>query len=189
MTTYNKSGVNYLWLAWSILQLPIMLFVDGLDFYPDALYKPAGSPLHFFHGVKQDYIAELNDPIVQWTPETASGHDSWMGLFVYFELAFALPVMLFTIYRLGIKRTGTSGAHELLLMIYGFEAAFTTSVAMHDVLYWDNTVYTAAQKNKLLFQMYIPWLIVPSFICLNMASRILARIKVADAALAAKKGQ
>lgn len=181
--------------------------IDGLDFLPKSLWESAGSPLHLFHGLKQDYIAELNDPIVQWTPETASGHDSWMGLFVYFELALALPVMLFTVYRLGIKRQGTSGAHELALMVYGFEAAFTTAIAMHDVFYWDNTVYTAAQKNKLLSQMYLPWLIVRKFhsvpfgclemvaeriaslMFVTMARRILARIRVADAALAAKKGQ
>lgn len=130
-----------------------------------------------------------------------------MGVFVYFELALALPVMLFTVYRLGIKRQGTSGAHELALMVYGFEAAFTTVIAMHDVFYWDNTVYTAAQKNKLLTQMYLPWLIVREFspipsgclemiadriasiIFVTMARRILARIQVADAALAAKKRQ
>ncbi|KAK0627907.1 transmembrane protein 6/97 [Immersiella caudata] len=189
MATYNKSGLNTVFLIWSILQLPIILLIDGLDFYPKSLYQPTGSPLHFFHGLKQQYIAETNDPIVQWTPETASGHDSWMGLFVYFEMVLALPVMLFTVYRLGIQRKGTSGAHELALLVYGFEAAFTTAVAMHDVFYWDNDVYTAEQKNKILFQMYAPWVVIPSLIFLTMVSRILARIRVADAALAAKKGQ
>ena len=110
--------------------------------------------------MKQDYIAELNDPIAQWSPATAAGHDSWMGFFVYFEMAVALPIVLFTVYRLGFKRQGTSGAHELALMVYAFEAAFTTAVCMHDVFYWDNSVYTAAMKNKLLYQMYLPWLVV-----------------------------
>ncbi|KAK4445475.1 hypothetical protein QBC34DRAFT_333135 [Podospora aff. communis PSN243] len=189
MATYNKSSLNTVLLIWSTLQLPIILLIDLLDFYPPSLYLPPSSPLHIFHAVKQAYIAELNDPIVQWTPETASGHDSWMGLFVYFEMALALPVMLFTVYRLGVQRKGTSGAHELALLVYGFEAAFTTGVSMHDVGYWDGGVYTEEMKRKLLWQVYAPWVVMPSLIFVVMVSRIMGRIRVADEAMEGKKGQ
>ena len=73
------------------LTRPHRKVVDNLELYPEWLWKPAGSPLHFAYGVKQDYIAEFNDPIPQWSAATASGHDSWMGLFCHLEVIFALP--------------------------------------------------------------------------------------------------
>lgn len=134
--------------------------IDGLDLmWPAWTYEPAGSPLHVFYRAKADYIAEHRDPIPQWSPATASGHDSWMGLFLYMEWAVALPVLLFTVYRLGIQRKGTSGAHELALLVLSVEVALTTLVCIHDVLYWDAS-YTTEARRKLVVNMYSPWLIV-----------------------------
>jgi hypothetical protein len=124
------------------------------------LWKPSGSPLHFAYGAKQDYIAEFNDPIPQWSAATASGHDSWMGLFCHLEVIFALPIILFTIFRLGIQRRGTSGAHELVMLVYAFEAAFTTLTCMNDVLFWDSAIYPLALKQKLLTNMYAPFFVI-----------------------------
>jgi len=185
MTTYTISWMNEVWLVWSVLQLPLILrellfhwswtvsapissaptdsnlpVVDNLELYPERLWKPSGSPLHFAYGAKQDYIAEFNDPIPQWSAATASGHDSWMGLFCHLEVIFALPIILFTIFRLGIQRRGTSGAHELVMLVYAFEASFTTLTCMNDVLYWDSTVYPAALKQKLLTNMYAPFFVI-----------------------------
>lgn len=180
--------MNEVWLVWSVLQLPLILrelpfrircsvanlcgllvpdqadshlpVIDNLELYPERLWKPAGSPLHFAYGAKKDYIAEFNDPIPQWSAATASGHDSWMGLFCHLEVIFVLPIVLFTIFRLGIQRRGTSGAHELLMLVYAFEAAFTTLTCMNDVLYWESAVYPAALKQKLLTNMYAPFLVI-----------------------------
>ena len=116
--------------------------------------------MHFAYGAKQDYIAEFNDPIPQWSAATASGHDSWMGLFCHLEVIFALPIILFTIFRLGIQRKGTSGAHELAMMVYSFEAAFTTLTCMNDVLYWDNRIFPFPLKQKLLTNVYAPFFVI-----------------------------
>ncbi|KAK1752014.1 hypothetical protein QBC47DRAFT_389454 [Echria macrotheca] len=187
MTQYNRSFKNHIWLVWALLQLPIILFIDGLDFLPPSLYLPATSPLHVFHALKADYIAQHNDPIAQWSPATAAGHDSWMGLFVYAELVLSLPILLFTVYRLCVQRRGTSGAHELALLVYAFETAFTTLTCIHDTLYWDPQVYSVEARKTLVVNMYSPWLIVPSIMFIDMASRILGRIRVADAAVETKK--
>ncbi|KAK3352514.1 transmembrane protein 6/97 [Lasiosphaeria hispida] len=160
-----------------------------VEFYPKSLYELPGAPLHFAQLARLDYLAKYNDPIVQWSAETASGHDSWMGLFIVLEYSLALPVMLFTFYRFAIKRRGTSGAHELLLAAYGFETALATLVCIHDIFYWDETLYTLETKNTLIYSYYVPWLVVPSLITIDMVSRILGRIRVADAALVGKKTQ
>jgi hypothetical protein len=123
------------------------------------MYEPAGAPLHFFHTVKTGFIETYNDPIVQWTPESASGHDSWMGLFLWLELLYLLPMALYGVYRLGVQRRGTSGADELLFLVYFAELAFTTLVCLFDSFYWDNSVYTSELKWSIR-QLYAPWIIV-----------------------------
>ena len=132
--------------------------IDGLPFYPARLYEPPGSPLHFFHTLRQDYIATYNDPIVQWTAD--AGRDSWIPLFTRLEMLFQLPVALFAAYRLGGRRAGTRGSDELLFLVYALETALTTLTCLHNVLWWDDAVYSAEVKNAIIFQVYGPWFIV-----------------------------
>ena len=135
--------------------------MDLLEFlWPAWVYEPAGAPLHAVFAVKQEYIQKYNDPVVQWTPETASGHDSWMGLFLYLEFAFLLPTALYGIYRLGVQRRGTSGRDELLFLVYGLELSFTTLVCIYDSLYWDSAACSAELKRELQVQLYGPWLVI-----------------------------
>lgn len=180
--------------------------MDLLEFiWPAWAYEPAGAPLHAAYELKQWYIQKYNDPIVQWSPETATGHDSWMGLFLYLEFAFLLPTVLYGVYRLAVQRRGTSGGDELLFLVYGLEVAFTTLVCLYDTVYWDNAAYSAELKRELQVQLYGPWLVIrkcssdlksvtslpgPAALgALDMATRILGRIKAADAVSETRKLQ
>ncbi|KAK4040625.1 transmembrane protein 6/97 [Parachaetomium inaequale] len=190
MATYNNTWKNKVWMGWFFLQLPIILFMDLLDYmWPAWLYEPTGAPLHAAYEMKEWYIQTYNDPIVQWSAETASGHDSWMGLFMHLEFFFLLPTVLYGIYRLAVQRRGTSGGDELLFLVYALEVAFTTFVCIYDTGFLDEAVYPAAVKRELQFQLYAPWFVLPTLMAIDMATRILGRIKVADAALRARKSQ
>ena len=183
--------------------------MDLLEFiWPAWAYEPAGAPLHAAYSVKQWYIQKYNDPIVQWSPESAAGHDSWMGLFLYLEAFFLLPTVLYGVYRLVVQRRGTSACDELLFLVYAFEVAFTTLICIYDTLYWDSAVYSAELKREMQLQLYGPWFLIrkcpvrhpqaktlttsceqASIGAIDMASRILARVKAADAVLGAKKSK
>ncbi|KAL2262403.1 hypothetical protein VTK26DRAFT_1452 [Humicola hyalothermophila] len=190
MATYNRTWKNKAWLGWFLFQLPLILFIDLLEYlWPQWLYEPAGAPLHAIYTAKEWYIKTYNDPIIQWSVETASGHDSWMGLFMHVEAVFVLPVVLYAIYRLGVQRRGTSGADELLFMLYALEIAFTTLVCINDVLFWDSAVYPAELKRTFLVQFYGPFFIIPSLGAIDMATRILGRFRAADALVEGKKSQ
>lgn len=128
--------------------------------YPTWVYEPAGAPLHAVHALKQWYIQMYNDPIVQWSPETASGHDNWMGFLLHAEFFFLLPTVLYALYRLAVQRRGTSGADELLFFVYALEVAFTTLMCIHDTYYLDDAVYSTDQKRALRFQFYGPWFVI-----------------------------
>jgi hypothetical protein len=128
--------------------------------WPAWIYQPAGSPLHFFWGVKEWYMQKYNDPILQWTPETSGGRDNWIRLFLYLELVFLLPTTFYGVYRLGVQRKGTSGADELLFFAYALEMAFTTLVCIHNTFYLDDALYPTAIKREMQFQLYGPFLVI-----------------------------
>jgi len=85
---------------------------------------------------------------------------NWVPLFIWFELVFSLPLAIYSLYAFGVKRAGTTGPYELLMLVYAFETAFTTAVCIHDVQYWDPKVYSPAQKNMFMYQLFGPWLVV-----------------------------
>ncbi|KAK3391161.1 transmembrane protein 6/97 [Podospora didyma] len=190
MTTYNTSALNYTWLVWLLIQVPIILLIDGLHFlFPSWVYELAGSPLHFAHRTKQDYITSTNDAIAQWSPEGINGENAWIGFFLYAEIFTTLPVVLYAIWHLGVRRRGTSGATELVLLVYGYHVALSTAMCIYSVLFWDPAVYSREAKRTLILQYYAPWLAVPTLIFFDMASRLFKRFRAADAALATKKVQ
>ncbi|KAK1775765.1 transmembrane protein 6/97 [Copromyces sp. CBS 386.78] len=191
MAVYNESRLNYVWTAWFALSIPIILFIDALPSYPSSLYLPPSSPLHPFHLIRQDYIATYNDPIVQWSPSTSvpGSHDSWIGLFLYLEFGFSLPVVAYGFFKLAVKGKGTTGADELLFLVYALETALTTLVCIHDVGYWDPEVHSVEVRRRMVLQFFGPWFLVPSVMAVDMARRILGRIKVADEAMERRKVQ
>jgi len=101
-------------------------------------------------------------------------------LFLWAELLFSLPAILYALYRLA-GRAGTTGALELLLLVYAFETAFTAAVCINDVGYWDPAAYPPRLKNVFRYQLYGPWFAVPALMFADMYSRLLRRLSAADA--------
>ena len=123
--------------------------------YPDWVVKSPSSPLHFLHNVREQYIADYNDPFLIWTPEKGP---SFVPLFMNFEFVYALPVVLFTVYRLARGR-GITGPHQLLVLLYGFGTAATCGVAINDVSSWDPKVYSPEQKDVFRYRLFLPHLV------------------------------
>ncbi|CAP67446.1 uncharacterized protein PODANS_1_24490 [Podospora anserina S mat+] len=191
MAVENTTWRNNVWLVWFYIVFPITVLIDLQEvIYPSSLLVPADAPLHFAYKAKQDYIAKFNDPIVQWSPETASGHDSWMGLFIHLEFFFLLPVMIYAMYKMGIRQKGTSGPDELLFFVYALYNALTTAVCIHDTFYWDKTIWAdESQLWTLRSAYYAPFVFIPLLGAFDMGSRILSRFKAADAAAESKKAE
>ncbi|KAL8287919.1 hypothetical protein RB597_000149 [Gaeumannomyces tritici] len=171
-----KPWVDKVWLAWFVLQLLVIFLVDALQFYPPSLYEAEGSPLHALKRLHDHYVATYNDPIVQWE---LPGRP-WTRLFSLVEMAFQLPTAAYGVYLLG-GGGGTSHGDEMLFFVYALEVAFTTLVCVHDVAYWDDAVYSLQQKQVIWFQLYGPWLLIPSIMAVDMFFRLRTHL-VASAA-------
>lgn len=138
-----------------------------------------GAPLHFLHTFRQWYVATYRDPLIEWTPASGAAlgaGGSWTALFLWMELLFSLPVVVYAARRLTAARaptmtTTTTGPLELLLLVYALETALTTAVCIHDVGYWSPSAYSAADKNVFRFQLYGPWLVMRES---PLASRMLS---------------
>ncbi|KLU91059.1 hypothetical protein MAPG_09582 [Magnaporthiopsis poae ATCC 64411] len=170
-----KPWVDKAWLAWFILQLLVIVFVDALQFYPKSLYATEGSPLHALKRLHDYYVATYNDPIVQWE---LPGRP-WTRLFGLIEVGFQLPTAAYGVYLLSSSsssRRSVGYADEMLFFLYALETAFTTLVCVHDVAYWDDAVYSPQQKRVFWLQLYGPWLLIPSIMAVDMFFRLQARL-------------
>lgn len=92
---------------------------------------------------------------------------NFMPFFFAIELAFQLPVVLYSVHRLGWagSGSGTTGPFELVLLIYAFETAFSTMLCMNHVFYLDPADFTPAQRSAFLWQLMGPWVSVRKFCC------------------------
>ena len=131
--------------------------VDLVPFlYPAHLWQPEGSPLSFLNTLRTWYIQTYNDPFL------GAAHDeqpSWFRLFTYLELYYQLPAVAWAVFKLS-GRSGTTGATELWILVFGIECALTTLTCIYDVFDWDPTVYSQAQKNTFIYSLYGPWLVI-----------------------------
>jgi hypothetical protein len=83
-----------------------------------------------------------------------------LGLFMFLELAFLLPTVLYGVYRLAVQRRGTSGGDELLFFVYALEVAFTTLVCIYNTFYLDDALFPVEVRREMQVQLYGPFLVI-----------------------------
>lgn len=127
-----------------------------MPFYPSWLYKDPGAPLHVLQHLRDFYIAEYNDPIVQ---DDKQPH--YMGILFAIEVGMQLPVTLYALYRLGFgsgtKGGRTTGPFELMLLVYALETALSSVLCLHFVYLLDPVEYP--KKDITILQGYVPWVV------------------------------
>lgn len=131
--------------------------VDLPPLYPRHLWEPEGAPARVLWHIRQYYIHTFNDPFFT-TP-----HDelpSWYILFTYLEVAVQIP-MNWWIWRVfEVLDHGTTPGFELACVAYGVQVALTTLTCLFDVAYWDDAVYSVADKSTFVFGFYGPFVVI-----------------------------
>lgn len=81
-----------------------------------------------------------------------------MSFLFLIEIGFQLPVALYSVYRLSRGgNAGTTGGHELLLLVYALETAFSTMLCMNHAAYLDPVDFTPEQRDVFWYQLMGPW--------------------------------
>ncbi|KAI0185762.1 transmembrane protein 6/97 [Xylaria flabelliformis] len=182
MTSSIRSILDRVYLVYFVIHIPVLFFVDLVPLYPQSLWVPASSPLHFLFSLREFYIANYNDQFFLPPPAEIP---SFFPLFAFLELVFHLPVSLWAVGALR-RGGGLSGSAELLLLVYGVETALTTFTCIYDILLWDPAIVTAAQKTTLAGGLYGGYLALAVLLTIDMYARVQKRLNAADAA---KKAQ
>ncbi|EFQ36586.1 hypothetical protein CGRA01v4_08467 [Colletotrichum graminicola] len=178
MSALPRTWRDNAYLVISSIQLSAILLVDLVPFYPSSLYADPSSPLHFLQLLRDFYIQTYNDPYFV-TPH--DGLPSWFKLFTYIEIFYQLPMAIWMVYGFS-RRTGTTPGFELAVLVFAVECALTTLTCIYDTLHWDPAVYSQAQKNVFIFNLYGPWVVIPALMGVDMCLRIMRRVQVTDKA-------
>lgn len=143
--------------------------VDLVPLYPASLYATPSSPLHFLQLLRNFYIKTYNDPFFVMSHDN---QPSWYKLFTYLEVFYQLPMTLWMVYRFS-RGTGTTVGFELAVLVFCVECALTTLTCIFDVSYWDPNLYSEAQKNVFIFNLYGPWVVIRKSLSLQFTCSIL----------------
>ncbi|KAL7627231.1 hypothetical protein AAE478_001420 [Parahypoxylon ruwenzoriense] len=181
----TRDWLDTVYLAYFLIHIPILLCVDLVPLYPASLWVPPSSPLHLLYDLRVYYIETYND---QFFAPPPAAIPSFFSLFAFLELIFHLPVSLWAVRALlgnrggsSCKQNGLNGSTELLLLVYGIETALTTATCMYEALLWDPVVVTWQQKLVLLGGLYGGYLAVAILLTVDMYTRLLRRLDMADA--------
>ncbi|QBM87754.1 Protein of unknown function DUF2781 [Metschnikowia aff. pulcherrima] len=150
----NKRDKFYFW--YFVFHIPITVLIDSCLVVPRAYRHPVQAYLVDFHiNLNKDFL--LQDPPL------------WLQVFGAFELFFQLPVFFLAAYKL---YQGRRNIH-VILALYGFNASFTTAVCLAYVVKSAHLHGLTSAEKWNLFALYVPYLIIPAFMMVDSALRLL----------------
>ncbi|OAA58346.1 hypothetical protein ISF_06885 [Cordyceps fumosorosea ARSEF 2679] len=169
----NKPLRDWLYLVIIALQLIGMIAMDLVEFYPRPLWEPAGSPLHFLVGLRRRYVAASGDPFV------ASAHPPpWFVAFLYIEGLAQCPLAAYLVSQLSAsRRKCMGGPGEVAGLAFGCLTFMGSATCCYELLHMGPAVLAADKKTRLLYGTYLPYVIIPGVMAVDMALRLLRRVQ------------
>ncbi|SPN98403.1 uncharacterized protein DNG_01448 [Cephalotrichum gorgonifer] len=173
MASSTRKRLDHLYIAFFSVSLASMLLIDLVHLLPSSLWVPPSSPLHALHSLRAFYTSTYQDLyfLTPWPDQPR-----FFRLFTLLELVFQLPAAAWILRGLlGAKKRGsTTPGVELLCIVYGVECALTTATCIYDCWGWEG--YAWEVKRVLIFQLYMPWALIPLGMTVDMYMRVLARV-------------
>ncbi|KAK7752002.1 hypothetical protein SLS62_005964 [Diatrype stigma] len=188
-----RRWLDKVYLVYFLIHIPVLFCVDLVPLYPAWLWVPADAPLHCLHDLRVYYLETYNDRFFAPPPAEVP---SFFALYALMEAFFHLPVSVWAAGRLlsgggkvkggeRRKKEGSldDGGAELLLLVYGIQTVLTTATCMYEAWLWDPAVVSADQKLVLLGGFYGGYLAVAVVLTVDMYTRLLKRLRIADTAM------
>ncbi|KAH9830040.1 transmembrane protein 6/97 [Rhodofomes roseus] len=166
------------------------IVVDLQAVYPPHLVPSA------MKGIVDYYLTTYNDPLIGgvmgFFGSAKAESFNWFHTFVVMEAFFQLPVFL-----LGMRGLykGTRAIYVLLL-VYASSAATTTLPCLTTILYTPVTSVASTDPSSIsinptqrlgLLASYVPFLIVPLLMTIDMGFRVLGLVRAGSAAAEREK--
>ncbi|KAH9908318.1 transmembrane protein 6/97 [Xylariomycetidae sp. FL2044] len=188
MASTARPWLDKVYLAYFLIHIPVMFFVDLVPLYPIALWSTPTAPLRILSDLRSYYVQTYNDPFFHPAPAPIP---NFFVLFSLLELVFHLPVSVWAVRRLWTAGTktktkgdglgkGLGGDAELLLLVYGVETALTTATCMYELWSWDPAALSLQEKTVLVGGLYGGYLAIAVVLTVDMYMRLLARVNAVD---------
>ncbi|KAM3500142.1 hypothetical protein MY10362_006661 [Beauveria mimosiformis] len=171
----NKPIRDWVYLAIIGLQLTGMLVLDLVAFYPRPLWEPAGAPLHFLVALRRRYVASTGDPF--FSASSSAAHSApWFEAFLYVEGLVQFPLAAFLVSRLAAPRR-MGGAAELAGLAFGCLTFMGSVACCYELLHMGPEQVAAEKKPRLLYGTYLPFVVIPAVLAVDMFLRLLPRVQ------------
>lgn len=160
-STWSRK-LDYVYLAFFLIHIPVMLAVDFAGFYPASI-RPT-----FTLQIRDYYIDTYRDRFFIDPP-------LWFRGFMVLELVYHLPLSLWAIPAI----LRDDALVPLQLLVFALETAVTTLTCTLEMLSWEG--YSVEEQSRLC-ALYVPYLALAILMGADMLSRLrrtlLAKSKV-----------
>ncbi|KZP01720.1 hypothetical protein CALVIDRAFT_594414 [Calocera viscosa TUFC12733] len=184
-TPLYKRPVDLIYFTWFLVNIPITLCIDMQHVYPKHLVPEQ------LKNVMVDYMERSSDPVTLGAFGLIGnpGQYTWCIVALYLEFFLQLPIFFIGLWGLW----KASARINILILIYGVSTATIVLACVATILAVPTTsdltinagiASVTDEQRALLLKCYLPYLIVPTVMTLDMGWRML---KLVDAGLKATK--
>ncbi|KAL7948595.1 transmembrane protein 6/97 [Trichoderma barbatum] len=174
MASQRKALRDWLYLFIIGTQLFGMLALDLVAFYPKALYQSPSSPLHFLLSLRSWYVSSSGDPFF-----AQDSHQPWFEIFLYIEGLVQLPLAAYLVSQLASSKA-TSGPAELAGLAFGSVTFMGSAACCFELLHMGDDMVSADKKASLLYGTYLPFVVIPALLAVDMYLRLLPRVRQSE---------
>ncbi|KAI6038629.1 transmembrane protein 6/97 [Pisolithus marmoratus] len=182
----SSRPLDLLYFLFFLIHIPATLLLDCQALYPESAVPTS------IKALPRIYLDVSADPLIAGVFGHAPGDFTWFKMFLYLEAFFQLPIFVLG----AVKLWQDSPSIYPLLVIYGASTATTVLPCLTVLLLTPITspetiaagIHSVTSFQRiLLLSSYIPFLLIPLLIAVDMAFRLSKLVKAGEAVKAKKK--
>ncbi|KAM5345250.1 hypothetical protein ACJ41O_011112 [Fusarium nematophilum] len=162
---------DWAYLVIITLQTLGMIILDFTPFYPKSLYESPSAPLHFLIVIRDYYLSTSGDPFFG-----TNFHGAWFHSFIYIELFFQFPLAAYLISQLASGKP-SSGPAELAGLAFACLTAMGSAACTFELSGMGPELVAEEHKTKLFYGTYVPFVVIPTVMAVDMYLRLLPRVR------------
>ncbi|KAK5991333.1 hypothetical protein PT974_09614 [Cladobotryum mycophilum] len=129
-------------------------------------------PLHFLISLRKAYVSFSGDPFFAHD----NTHAPFLQIFLYIEGLVQLPLAAYLVYQLA-SRKPTTGPTELAGLAFGCVTGMGSAACFYELLHMGPELVSEDKKASLVYGTYLPFLVIPSLLAVDMYTRLLPRVQ------------
>ncbi|GMM45474.1 Ema19 protein [Pichia kluyveri] len=151
--------MDTVYFIYFLIHIPITLLMDATFVIPTKYQINIQKTLSEFHIEQNKDFLAIETPL-------------WIQIFVLFELIFQVPIFFYAVYHYLNNNKSFKFKSWIYLVIYGFNAGFTTLVCFIYVIMEGNNYGLNNKELINLLSLYTPTMLLPFYMMIDFSKRI-----------------